>query len=272
MDLSLDVLDHGNVIRPSSCAGHTVTPDATPDITHNIKPGDTSDISPDLESDTAAIIHPYKSSSNDVIEIDLDINGPSFQVSVESSIAVVLNENKYPSYLDNADVSLDDHRSREEVEGITIHCMICNRDIGSFSPSERDRHVNQCLDNPSSLPDEEENQAPHSSTWSAATSATAMTEELIGYDVLKSDVLCCIICDIDISKRSLQSRCLHIKGCARIHNISVKDILKMLNPNDDIVDQSGMNDDVSDVRINSISRHSNDINTVLMHNMKYSLN
>lgn len=102
-------------------------------------------------------------------------------------------------------------------------CLICYTDVGSLNELDKDEHFKSCF----------------TQRGTAAESCTIGDSQFT-----------CILCDVNLSKRKLFARCLHVKRCAKDHKVSTKDLLQMIAPlPDDLGNDSDDSDDTEQVEM-----------------------
>lgn len=102
-------------------------------------------------------------------------------------------------------------------------CLICNIDVGCLSEFDKDEHFKSCF----------------------TQRGTAADSCAIG-----DSQFTCILCDVNLSKRKLFARCLHVKRCAKDHKVGTKDLLQMIAPlPDDLGNDSDDSEDIEQQEI-----------------------
>ena len=134
------------------------------------------------------------------------------------------------------------------VEIELCNCLVCDLELSTLSSfSDREVHINQCLENINVLADQ----------------SSIENNDFVDRG-LRLKEFYCVICDISLSKRSLLSRCQHLKKCAKDNKITTKDLLLMISTGNDI--SSDEDDSDGEILVNNndnnfISKQSNNITT-----------
>eukprot|EP01035_Chromulina_nebulosa_P034772 gene34772-46697_t len=111
----------------------------------------------------------------------------------------------------------------EETDDIPIapSCLFCDTDLSHLQSEQCiEEHIRDCIN-----------------SWQGKFRAHDVDASDCGAAIedSKTSDLCatvyyCIICDIDISKKGLLNRALHLKKCAKENHIATKDLLSLLEP------------------------------------------
>ena len=103
-------------------------------------------------------------------------------------------------------------------------CCLCHLDLQGLSANEKEAHLNLCLN-------EMEKRETNDSTDNAASAAVNSIENELdseasedisefqsiisgvdsSYSGLRAEKFACIVCDLDLSRRQVTSRCQHLK-------------------------------------------------------------
>ena len=123
----------------------------------------------------------------------------------------------------------------EETETPTApSCLFCDTDLSHLQTEHRiEEHIRDCIN-----------------TWHVKFRAHDVDGNECGSAIEDSErsdlcatVYYCIICDVDISKKGLLNRALHLKRCAKENKIATKDLLSLLEPIAEPIDVDGDDDD-----------------------------
>ena len=118
------------------------------------------------------------------------------------------SERHVPSLLDDDPDPGSDFETETRVPKIVLTCFVCERSLSILNAEAREAHLNVCL--------------------KQLETESVSTPEVSG---LRSERYSCVICDLNLSKRCLSSRCQHLKRCAKQHGVGVRDLLQMIAPN-----------------------------------------
>jgi hypothetical protein len=91
-------------------------------------------------------------------------------------------------------------------------CLMCNLNLTGLTENEKEDHLNQCLD-------DQGIEKSQSKTSNDPTDRGLRCAEFF-----------CVICDVNLSKRKLLDRCLHLKRCAKDHQMSTKQLMQFISP------------------------------------------
>lgn len=127
-------------------------------------------------------------------------------------------------------------------------CLICEMSMVTMTDVEKERHLNDCLDRYET--DCIEEILTQNGVYNISPEDYMQQSKLKECDSdrgLRLQHFFCVLCDIDLSKRSILNRCLHLKKCAKELGVSTKDLLLRLGPDVDEALQEGSDDDDDDV-------------------------
>lgn len=138
---------------------------------------------------------------------------------LNQSIVDILDEEQLVDLetVETSNTSFSVHTSSLDFDafGLTCSCLVCEEDLVSFeSDSLREEHISNCLN-----------------SWQI--SFLGSKEQEVG---LRSETFFCVICDTDMSRKGLLGRSLHLKKCAKTNKITTKDLLKLIEPMEEILD------------------------------------
>jgi hypothetical protein len=186
------------------------------------------------------------------------VSNSSCVLSIEASEPGGCCANKYKAnVLQNSDGKDDSKDVRGDldshgvgVDGIDVdedvRCLVCDEDLGGLgTAADRDAHVRRCCRRAGLLSPSPSHQVP-----SGAPAATTrqvgiqngeeLAESTLALDFgggpLDSAELYCVVCGRDISGWGIYYRCMHIKRCARSQGLSVRAVLRLISPLDDLAD------------------------------------
>ena len=137
-------------------------------------------------------------------------------------------------------------------------CFICEISMIDMTDADKERHLNECLDRYETDCVEEiltQNGVCNISPEDYVRQSK--TKESDSDRGLRLKYFFCVLCDIDLSKRNILNRCLHLKKCAKEQGVGTKDLLVRLGPDVDEVLQQEGEDDVDDDDV-ALSVHDND--------------
>eukprot|EP01038_Epipyxis_sp_PR26KG_P013544 gene13544-18168_t len=140
-----------------------------------------------------------------------------------------MKNNKNNDQIDESDETeindVDDYRE--------ALCLICDLSLANMDDESRDDHIRVCFDQYIFL---------RSNCGDDLTQLSQITQHLDDQG-LKAKHFNCVVCDLDLSRRQLSSRCQHMKKCAKSNCISTKDLLQMIAPIDGIDEIVEINSD-----------------------------
>jgi hypothetical protein len=94
-------------------------------------------------------------------------------------------------------------------------CIVCETPLDSFCEGEKEQHLNSCLD-------------------AKGVEKSNQHKGLEDKDLTERGLRCqefyCVICDVNLSRRKLLDRCLHLKRCAKDHQMTTKQLLQFISP------------------------------------------
>jgi hypothetical protein len=120
-----------------------------------------------------------------------------------------------------------------ENNSVSEVCIVCELPLDSLSESEKEVHLNSCLD-------------------SKGVEKSNHDKGTVKEDSLERGLRCqefyCVICDVNLSRRKLLDRCLHLKKCAKDHQMTTKQLLQFISPELDqgIVEEEEPREDADD--------------------------
>lgn len=128
-----------------------------------------------------------------------------------------------------------DHIENEDDGDEGIVCLFCGTDISQIDA--KDDHILKCSQ--SSIRSLNEN----SSFQISNEMITDENDKNVG---LNSEIFFCVLCDMDISKRSVLHRCMHMKKCAKLKSVDTKQLLSLLISSDENVEEQEEDVNVSE--------------------------
>ncbi len=126
-----------------------------------------------------------------------------------------------------ADVCSDDRND--------VVCIVCDIDLSSLDEVNREEHLHKCLDD----------KGIDGPEYSQPLPTNSIVVDIESDRGLRLPVFFCVLCDIDLSKRNLVHRCLHLKRCAREKSMSTKQLLQFIAPIDE--QEKDSDDDAEDL-------------------------
>ena len=126
---------------------------------------------------------------------------------------------------------VDEMKSDASEEVGVFNCLLCGCDFPELvSLKDREEHLEACA----------KNLEYKSVALSQAISGKGLTQEIIekaenrlSQDGLRGRAFLCVICGVDLSSKGIQTRCNHLKKCAKSHGVSTRDVLQLIAPVDD---------------------------------------
>lgn len=115
-------------------------------------------------------------------------------------------------------------------------CFLCEERLDSLSDQMKEIHLHKCLDH----------YGIHGDVSAGRPSNVVHSGKCQGNPGLDDDrglrmkEFFCVICDVNLSRKKLLDRCLHLKKCAKDHQMSTKQLLQFISPEDnDEDDETG---------------------------------
>jgi hypothetical protein len=116
-------------------------------------------------------------------------------------------------------------------EELVFSCFLCSCTFPDFTTvQEQEDHLENCT----------RDLEFKAIQLSQAVSGRAMTQEAIevaedrlSQDGLRGATFLCVICGINMSDKGIQTRCNHLKKCAKAHGVSTRDVLQLIAPVND---------------------------------------
>jgi hypothetical protein len=110
-------------------------------------------------------------------------------------------------------------------------CFLCNESLKTFNDKEKEDHLNCCLDDRG-------------------------IEQQSNTNVSERGLRCveffCVLCDVNLSRKKLMDRCLHLKKCAKDHQLSTKQLLQFISP--DLENEEEDEDDCEEETVTNQNR------------------
>jgi hypothetical protein len=174
-------------------------------------------------------------------------------------------------------------------DGQDMQCLVCGKDLDGLGAADRDTHVRQCCRRAgllSPVPQSASLSSSECRSQANAENGKDVTESAVSLDFgggpLDSAELYCVVCGRDISGWGIYYRCMHIKRCARSQGLSVRAVLRLILPFDDLANEVPRSDEQGgpdeqrgddawdasvggDGRPGATGKARADINSVLMH-------
>lgn len=122
---------------------------------------------------------------------------------------------------DEVDCSALNEECERSAEVETVDgCVVCDQDFTSFSEESKEIHINKCLTS--------------QSRYDALVSGSTSSETV----ALNGKTFFCVLCDVDLSRRKILSRCWHLKRCMRSKGMDTKTLMQLVSPIDSATDDS----------------------------------
>jgi hypothetical protein len=102
-----------------------------------------------------------------------------------------------------------------DLDNYTELCLICDKDLSTLTEDEKEKHLDCCLDNSG-----------------VDRGSLTQPDSVDGAEErgLRNAEFFCVLCDVNLSRRKLVSRCLHLKKCAKEHKLTTKQLLQFISP------------------------------------------
>lgn len=135
---------------------------------------------------------------------------------INMNVTTSNSANKDHSFFKSISVDLTDY---------TEVCLVCDLDLSGLTEEAKESHLDECLD-----------RSGVEKGSLTQPDVITPTEER----GLRNAEFFCVLCDVNLSRRKLVSRCLHLKKCAKEHRLSTKQLLQYIAP---IAEEDDENDD-----------------------------
>jgi hypothetical protein len=147
-----------------------------------------------------------------------------------------------------------------------IKCLFCDEDLSQWSDTAKEEHLHHCLDKHgfegTSYSQHMTAQTQQSSTsslvyWSINAISNSVEEQPRPNNErgLRLPEFFCVLCDANISKRSLLARCKHLKHCARERHMTTKQLLQFISPADEADEDIDDDDNTAALACQTVSEH-----------------